>query len=137
MNVLEPLTIQSSPSRTAEVRIPCEVAARPGSVIAMAMMSSPLAMPGSQRFFCSLVGQVDEVRPHDVVVQTQGGRGDAGPTISSSMMALNRKSSVPPPPYSSGMLVDQAVLARRHGADLSTRRSASHFSALGTSSVSM
>ena len=53
MNVLEPLTIQSSPSRTAEVRMPARSLPAPGSVIAMAMISSPLAMPGSQRCFCS------------------------------------------------------------------------------------
>ena len=52
MNVLEPLTIQS-PSRTAEVRIPARSLPAPGSVIAIATIVSPLAMPGSQRFFCS------------------------------------------------------------------------------------
>ena len=55
MNVLAPLTIQSSPSRTADVRIPARSLPAPGSVIAIATIVSPLAMPASQRRFCSSV----------------------------------------------------------------------------------
>ena len=40
MKVLEPLMIQSSPSRTAEVRMPARSLPAPGSVIAIAMIVS-------------------------------------------------------------------------------------------------
>src|ERR1700747_2095456 len=54
------------------------------------------------------------------------------------MMALNRKSSDPPPPYSSGMLNPiRPYLPAVTNAERSTMRSRSHFSALGTSSRSM
>ena len=53
MKVLDPLMIQSSPSRTAEVRMPARSLPAPGSVIATARISSPLAMPGIHRAFCS------------------------------------------------------------------------------------
>ena len=42
MNVLEPLRIQSSPSRTAEVLMPARSLPAPGSVIAIAPISSPV-----------------------------------------------------------------------------------------------
>ena len=58
MNVLEPLRIQSSPSRTAEVRMPARSLPAPGSVIAIATMVSPLMIPGSHRFFCSSLANV-------------------------------------------------------------------------------
>jgi len=57
MNVLEPLMIQSSPSRTAEVRMPARSLPAPGSVIATARINSPLTIPGIQRFFCSSVAR--------------------------------------------------------------------------------
>ena len=41
----------------------------PGSVMAIAVISSPEAMPGSQRAFCSASVQVQEVGQADVVVQ--------------------------------------------------------------------
>src|SRR6185312_3890474 len=54
------------------------------------------------------------------------------------MTALNRKSSEPPPPYSSGMLNPMSpYLPAAANAERSTIRSASHFSAFGTSSRSM
>ena len=43
----------------------------PGSVIAMAVISSPEAMPGSHRCCCSSVARSQEVRQADVVVQAQ------------------------------------------------------------------
>ena len=55
MNVLEPLTTYRSPSRIAVVDIDARSLPMPGSVMAMAVMSSPLAMPGSQRACCSSV----------------------------------------------------------------------------------
>ena len=55
MNVFEPDSTQSSPSRRAVVRRPCRSDPAPGSVIAMAVMSSPLVNGGSQRSFCSSV----------------------------------------------------------------------------------
>ena len=53
INVLEPLMIQSSPSRTPVVLIPARSLPAPGSVMAIATMVSPVMMPGSQRAFCS------------------------------------------------------------------------------------
>jgi hypothetical protein len=43
------------PDFLAVVFTPCRSEPAPGSVIAMAEMSSPLDMRGSQRFFCSSV----------------------------------------------------------------------------------
>ena len=53
MNVLAPLTIQSSPSRTAVVRMPARSDPVPGSVIATAVSRVPAARPGNQRLRCS------------------------------------------------------------------------------------
>ena len=53
MKVFEPLSTQWSPSRTAFVLMPCRSLPVPGSVIAIAEISSPDANPGSQRCFCS------------------------------------------------------------------------------------
>ena len=53
MNVLAPLTIQSSPSRTAVVRMPARSDPVPGSVMATAVSSVPAASPGNQRSRCS------------------------------------------------------------------------------------
>ena len=47
MKVLLPLMTQSSPSRTAVVRMPCRSLPVPGSVIAIAVMSSPRATAAS------------------------------------------------------------------------------------------
>ena len=57
MNVFEPLSTQSSPSLRAVVWMPCRSLPAPGSVIAMAVISSPLQKPGSQRCFCSSVAR--------------------------------------------------------------------------------
>ena len=108
MNVLEPLTIQSAsspePSRTAEVRMPARSLPAPGSVIATAMIVSPLVMPGSQRFFCSSLVRSLKYGPTTSLCRLSAGPGTPALAISSSMIALNRKSSLPPPPNSSGML---------------------------------
>ena len=58
MKVLLPLTIQSpesSPARTAVVLRAARSEPPDGSVMAIALISSPEAMPGSQRCFCSSV----------------------------------------------------------------------------------
>ncbi len=55
MNVLEPDSTQPSPSRRAVVVMPCRSDPVPGSVIAIAVIISPLTNPGSQRAFCSSV----------------------------------------------------------------------------------
>ena len=55
MKVLLPLMTQWSPSSTAVVRIDCRSLPVDGSVIAMAPMLVPAAMPGSQRAFCASV----------------------------------------------------------------------------------
>ena len=53
MNIFEPLITYWSPSRTARVRMPFRSDPAPGSVIAIAPISSPRAIRGSQRLFCS------------------------------------------------------------------------------------
>ena len=55
MKVLEPFSTYSSPSRTARALTACRSEPAPGSVIAIAPTSSPVAMRGSQRCFCSSV----------------------------------------------------------------------------------
>ena len=58
MNVLLPLTIQSpepSSARTAVVLRAARSDPPDGSVMAIALTSSPDAIPGSQRCFCSSV----------------------------------------------------------------------------------
>ena len=55
MNVFEPLSTQSSPSRTAVVLMPCRSEPAAGSLIAIAVISSPEQNPGNQRAFCSSV----------------------------------------------------------------------------------
>jgi hypothetical protein len=110
----------------------------PGSVIATAMMVSPLVIPGNQRFFCSSLVRSLKYGPTTSLCRLSAGAGTPALAISSSMIALNLKSSVPPPPNSSGMLNPMSpCLPAATYADRSTMRSASHFSALGTSSLSM
>ena len=55
MKVFEPFKIQSSPSRTALVFNAARSEPPEGSVIASAVISSPVQNPGSQRCFCSSV----------------------------------------------------------------------------------
>ncbi len=57
MKVFEPLRSQWSPLSSAEVRMPWRSEPAPGSVMAMAVMVSPLQKPGSQRRFCSSVAR--------------------------------------------------------------------------------
>ena len=57
MKVLAPSTTHSSPSRTAVVAIADRSEPAPGSVIAIAVISSPDTMPGSQRARCSSVAR--------------------------------------------------------------------------------
>ena len=53
MKVFCPLTTSSLPWRSAVVRIACRSLPVPGSVMAIAVITSPLAMRGSQARFCS------------------------------------------------------------------------------------
>ncbi len=55
MKVLEPLRTQSLPSRRAVVLSPCRSEPAPGSLIAIAVIISPVTNGGSQRCFCSSV----------------------------------------------------------------------------------
>jgi hypothetical protein len=57
MNVFAPLSTHPSPSLTARVLMPCRSLPVPGSLIAIAVISSPLQKPGSQRCFCSSVAK--------------------------------------------------------------------------------
>ena len=53
MKVFCPLTTSSLPWRSAVVRIACRSLPVPGSVMAMAVITSPLAIRGSHVRFCS------------------------------------------------------------------------------------
>jgi hypothetical protein len=56
MNVFDPLSTQlPSSCLTARDLMPCRSLPVPGSVMAMAVISSPEQNPGSQRCFCSSV----------------------------------------------------------------------------------
>ncbi len=55
MNVFEPLTMKSSPSRTALVAMPRRSEPAPGSDIAIAPTSSPVTIRGSQSARCASV----------------------------------------------------------------------------------
>ena len=55
MNVFWPFSTYPAPSRTAVVWMPCRSLPAPGSLIAMAVISSPEQYPGSQRSFCSVL----------------------------------------------------------------------------------
>src|SRR6185437_13003884 len=105
MKVLAPLRTQWSPSRTAVVRTPCRSLPAPGSVIAIAPMHSPDAMPGSQRASCSSVPRstmygiaMSSWRPNPEL-------SDVAHTLASSSITTQRKrkSCVPRPPNCSGM----------------------------------
>src|SRR3954447_22103402 len=76
----------------------------PGSVMPIAVISSPEAMPGSHRCFCSSVQyarkygtQMSLCRLMPSPAPESGVRSS-----SSTSTALKRKSGTPPPPYSSG-----------------------------------
>src|SRR5260370_32829052 len=103
MKVLEPLTTQWSPSRTAVVFSMARSDPPDGSVIAILHTSSPAAMPGSHRAFCSSVpnsrmygGQVSACRARHAATPR------LNPAISSVATALWRKSPAPVPPDSPG-----------------------------------
>ena len=55
MKVLAPFTTYSPSLRAAVAEIPARSEPVPGSVIAIAAISSPFTSPGSQRCFCSSV----------------------------------------------------------------------------------
>ena len=58
MKVFEPLSTQPSPSRTAVVWMPCRSEPAAGSLIAIAVISSPEQKPGNQRACCSSVASL-------------------------------------------------------------------------------
>ena len=79
----------------------------PGSVIAIAVTSSPDAMPGIHRAFCSSVQYARKYGTQMSLWRLIPRPAPPTPAIwiSSSMTWLYRKSSVPPPPYSSGRFI--------------------------------
>ena len=79
----------------------------PGSVIATAVISSPEAMPGSQRLACS---SLQYSMKYGVQMSLCSVRPSPAPPMpaaasSSASTTLNRKSSVPPPPHFSGIAI--------------------------------
>ena len=81
----------------------------PGSVIAIARISSPDATPGNQRCFCSSVAE--PVRYGTMMSVWMKGPPSASPTperaASSLRTTLKRQSSTPGPPYSSGTSIER------------------------------
>ena len=55
IQVFDPLTTYASPSRRAVVRIACRSEPPPGSVSAIVARTSPVAIRGRYRSFCSSV----------------------------------------------------------------------------------
>ena len=104
MKVFDPFSTYSSPSSTAVVAMPARSLPVPGSVIAMAVMSSPDAMPGSHRCACS--GLQYSMKYGVVMSLCRVSPRPAPPmpaaASSSASTMLKRKSLVPPPPYCSG-----------------------------------
>ena len=91
MKVLEPLMTQSSPSRTAVVLRLARSEPPPGSVMPMAVTSSPVAERGSQRARCSSLVRCDEVGGvMSAWMPTQLGRVMLTLASSSVRTALNR-----------------------------------------------
>ena len=79
----------------------------PGSVIPTAVMSSPDAMPGNQRRFCS---SVQYSMKYGVVMSLCSVMPRPAPPMpasasSSAITWLKRKSLLPPPPHSSGTAI--------------------------------
>ena len=79
MKVFEPLSTQPSPSRTAVVWMPCRSEPAAGSVIAIAVISSPEQNPGNQRARCSSVASLARYGRDDVVVQAEPETAGADP----------------------------------------------------------
>ena len=114
MNVFEPSTTYTSPSRRAVVRIPARSEPIPGSVMATAVIE--------------LAGR-DAGQPARLLLVGGEGRGSTAGTmslcrpsprpkpvaptraVSSPITTLKRKSSTPPPPYSSGIAIPTKPLA--------------------------
>ena len=105
MNVFEPLMIQSSPSRTALDLMPARSEPVPGSVIAIAVSSSPVANFGNQRSFCSSVADALKYGMQTSVWIVAPAHASPTPAaaVSSMRTALKRQSSTPIPPYCSGI----------------------------------
>ena len=79
MNVFDPLSTQPSPSLRAVVWMPCRSLPAPGSVMAMAVISSPLVKPGQPALLLLVGGEVAQVRADDVVVQPEPDAARADP----------------------------------------------------------
>ncbi len=104
MKVFEPLSTYSSPSRIAVEAMLARSEPVPGSVMAIAVMSVPAAMPGSQRAACSALQYSTK---YGVVMSLWSVMPSPAPPMpaaasSSASTTLKRKSSLPPPPNSSG-----------------------------------
>lgn len=102
MNILEPLTTQSAPSRTAfVVRFPASEPV-PGSVSPKQPSASPEVSRGSQARFCSSSPQVARVLATSPSETETMPRTDESPRPSSSVTRQYVRWSPPEPPYSSG-----------------------------------
>ena len=138
MNVLEPFSTQSSPSRSALVAIPAMSEPAPGSLIARAHTFSPLITDGRYRDFCSAVPNLanhgEDMSVWTITLKaTPPARQRA---ISSARTTVIQKSA-PPPPYSGGYSTPRKPSSpswRNRLRGISPR--SSHSSTLGTISFS-
>ncbi len=105
MNVLDPDSTQSPPSRRAVVRRPCRSEQAPGSVMAIAVIISPRTNGGSHRFFCSSVVRSSRYGAITSLCRVKPTPLAPARVSSSPTTQLNRKSVLPPPPYCSGTSV--------------------------------
>ena len=111
MNILLPFRTYSSPSRTAIVLMFCTSLPASGSVSPSPAWTSPLAMRGSRRSFCSTVpwsAMIDAARwwvPITPLTLIQ-------PLLNSSNMTARVAWSRPRPPYSSGIVMPNRPISR-------------------------
>ena len=81
----------------------CELEPASGSVIANAIFTAPLASPGSQRSFCSVVPDRAMTVAQIAGETTMSSSGQPAAASSSATIASSTM-PCPPPPYSSGTL---------------------------------
>ncbi len=137
MKVFWPLTIHASPSSRAEVLMPARSEPATGSLIAIEPMYSPEMNLASQRSFCSSVVRSFRYGTRMSFRTPNPMPTEPVPNISSDTIWLNRKSSIPMPPYFSGRAqpISPCSPAERQ-ASLLTLPSRSHFSVFGAQSRS-
>src|SRR5579875_1423354 len=110
-----------------------------GSVMAIAVTNSPVHIPGSQRRFCFSVARDRKYGRTTSLCRPNPAPALATPArdVSSEIIALNAKSSIPAPPYSSGTLIPKKPCSPAFNhSSRETMPSFSHWPIYGTISFS-